>query len=420
MRLQMGIVKVEIKIPELVRAVEVFKENNHKLFEVITSEVKSSVTNCLNKLLETEIDIFLGQADQSTNKKNGSYEREFSIKGVGCIRLRVPRDRNSAFKSLIVPEHETIDRKLKEDLALLHLAGISNRTMALVSKRILGVKVSPQTVHNSLGLLEDKALKWLERPITKEYKILFIDGTNFNITRRGSTEKEPTLVVMGLDDRNCYSILSLQPGQKDSADCWGEVFKDLKKRGLNPRAIEIGIMDGLPGLENKFKEHFSNAVTGRCWVHAKKNILLKAPKRLSDSLNLLTDRIMYAKSESEARSAFRGLKEQMGNDAERAVACLEKDLESLLVHFKFEQKLWRVLRTTNPIERINKELKRRFKSMEHVGEKTQNVLLAFTAMRLEYNWQTNSVDNKKLNNLKQIKQENNNNQIDDVLENLIH
>ena len=75
-----------------------------------------------------------------------------------------------------MPEHETLDRKLKEDLALLHLAGISNRTMALVSKRILGVNVSAQTVHNSLGLLEDKALKWLERPITKEYKILFIDG----------------------------------------------------------------------------------------------------------------------------------------------------------------------------------------------------------------------------------------------------
>jgi len=418
MNLQMGIVKVEIKIPELVKAVEVFKENNHKLFEVITSEVKSSVTNCLNKLLEAEIDIFLGQADQSTNKKNGSYEREFSIKGVGCIRLRMPRDRNSNFKSTIVPEHETLDRKLKEDLALLHLAGISNRTMALVSKRILGVNVSAQTVHNSLGLLEDKALKWLERPITKEYKILFIDGTNFRITRRGSTEKEPTLVVMGLDDRNCYSILSLQPGQKDSADCWGEVFKDLIKRGLNPRVVEIGVMDGLPGLEKKFKEYFNNAVAGRCWVHAKKNILLKAPKRLSDALNLLIDRIMYAKSEAEARQAFRGLKEQMGNDAERAIACLEKDLESLLVHFKFEQKLWRVLRTTNPIERINKELKRRFKSMEHIGEKTQNVLLAFTAMRLEYNWQSNSVDNKKINNLKNQKLIKN--QMDDVLENLIH
>ena len=89
-----------------------------------------------------------------------------------------------------------------------------------------------------------------------------------------------------------------------------------------------------------------------------------------------------------------------------------------MVHFKFEQKLWRVLRTTNPIERINKELKRRFKSMEHVGEKTQNVLLAFTAMRLEYNWQSNSVDNKKINNLKNQKLIKN--QMDDVLENLIH
>lgn len=416
----MGIVKVEIKIPELVKAVEVFKENNNKLFEVITEEIKSSVTNCINKLLETEIDIFLGQADQSTNKKNGSFEKDFSIKGIGCVRLRIPRDRKSSFKSIIIPEHESIDRRLKEDLALLHLAGISNRTMALISKRILGVKVSAQTVHNSLSLLEDKALAWLERPITNKFKILFIDGTNFRITRRGSTEKEPTLVVLGLDDRNCYSILSLQPGQKDSAECWGEVFKDLIKRGLSAKDVEIGIMDGLPGLEKKFKEYFNNSVTGRCWVHAKNNILLKSPKRLLEPLSLLIDNIMYAKSESEARQAFRNLKEKMGNDAERAILCLEKDLEALLMHFKFEQKLWRTLRTTNPIERINKELKRRFKSMEHISEKTQKVLLAFTAMRLEYNWQSNSVDNIKLNNLKQFKLENEKNQIDDVLENLIH
>jgi len=152
MNLQMGIVKVEIKIPELVKAVETFKDNNQRLFETITGEIKSSVVNCLNKLLDAEIDIFLGQADQSNNKKNGNYEKDFSIKGIGCVRLKIPRDRNSNFKSIIVPEHESLDRRLKEDLALLHLAGISNRTMALVSRRVLGVKVSAQTVHNSLGL----------------------------------------------------------------------------------------------------------------------------------------------------------------------------------------------------------------------------------------------------------------------------
>ncbi len=76
-----------------------------------------------------------------------------------------------------------------------------------------------------------------------------------------------------------------------------------------------------------------------------------------------------------------------------------------------------MLRTTNPIERVNKELKRRTKSMEGLGEKTLNILLAFTAMRLEYNWQKTPVDSKALNNLEHIK---NRNQIDDVLENLIH
>jgi len=85
MKLQMGIVKVEIKIPELVKAVEVFKENNHKLFEVITSEVKSSVTTCLNKLLEAEIDIFLGQADQSTNKKMEVTRENFQLKVLGVL-----------------------------------------------------------------------------------------------------------------------------------------------------------------------------------------------------------------------------------------------------------------------------------------------------------------------------------------------
>jgi hypothetical protein len=85
--------------------------------------------------------------------------------------------------------------------------------------------------------------------------------------------------------------------------------------------------------------------------------------------------------------------------------------------YKFEKKFWRVLKTTNPIERVNKELKRRTKSMETVGEKTLTILLAFTAMRLEYNWQKLPVDSEVINNLKPISKRN---QIDEVLEKLIH
>ena len=343
MTLQMGIIKVEVKIPELVKAVELFKNNNQKLFETITSEIKSSVSNTLNQLLQTEMDLFLGQADQSSNKKNGFYEREFAIKNVGCVRIRMPRDRNKKFTSSLVPKNEQIDSKLKEDLAVLHLAGISNRTLAMVSKRILGVEIGKSTVHKSLEIVEEKALAWLERDLTKRYWCLFIDGTNFKIQRRGSTEKEPTLVVVGIDENNCTSLLSLQPGQKDNAESWRIVFKDLINRGLDPNLIQIGVMDGLSGLEKVFKATFTKAMTGRCWVHAKRNAMAKCSKRLAEAFEKLLNDVMYAGSESQARLNFNNLKAQMGSDCERAVNCIEKDFESLLTHYKFEKKFWRVL-----------------------------------------------------------------------------
>ena len=158
-------------------------------------------------------------------------------------------------------------------------------------------------------------------------------------------------------------------------------------------------------------------MTGRCWVHAKRNAMAKCSKRLVEAFEKLLNEVMYASSESQARLKFSNLKLLMGSDCERAVNCIEKDFESLLAHYKFEKKFWRVLKTTNPIERVNKELKRRTKSMEGLGEKTLNILLAFTAMRLEYNWQKIPVDSKALNNLEHIR---NKNQIEDVLGNLIH
>lgn len=417
MKLQMGIIKIEIKLPELKRTVEVFRENPKKAFEEISQDLKSVLSETFNQLLQAEMDIFLGNPDQKLNKKNGVYERQFAIKGIGALRLRMPTDRHRKFESQIAPKNEQIDSRLKEDLAILHLAGISNRMVALISKRVLGIKVSPQTVYNSLAVVEEKALEFFDRKIDKKYWALFVDGTNFKVQRRGSTEKEPTLAVIGIDDSNRMSVLALQGGYKDISEAWGVVFQDLINRGLKPELVQIGVMDGLPGLESKFKEYFPKSQTGRCWVHAKNNAILKCPARMRDALAKLIESVMYAKSEADARAAFHNLKQQLQSDAIKSVNCLEKDLESLLTHYKFEKQFWRTLRTTNPIERVNKELKRRTKTMEGVGEKTLNIILAFTAMRLEYYWHQMPVDSVALNNLTYIKKQN---QTDDVLENLIH
>lgn len=378
---------------------ESFKENRTTALEALTNEIRHGVSDFFNAVLQTEMDLFLGRPDQSANKRNGFREKEYALKGVGCLRIRMPTDRKREFESSMFPHREQIDPRLKEDIAILHLAGLSNRVMAMVSKRVLGVEVSTDTVTKSLDIIEGKALAWLERPLHKKYWSLFIDGTNFKIQRRGSTEKEPSLVVLGVDEENRMSILSISPGYKDNAESWREVFKDLVKRGLDPQAVQIGVMDGLPGLETAFKESFVRAVTARCWVHSLKNAMAKVPERLRPAFKKLAHAVMYASSEASARQAFRALKHEMGHDAERSVRVLEKDLNSLLAHYKFDQKLWRTLRTTNPIERVNKELKRRTKSMETLGERTLEVLLAFTAMRLEYHWQRVPVDTPHLEKL---------------------
>lgn len=402
--LNMGIIKVEVNLAEFTQTLDEFRRNRMRALDTITSDIRLAVSKTINQLLNAEMEIFLGKPDQLDNKRNGYSQREYVLKGIGGIRLRMPIDRKREFDSAIIPAREQIDPRLKQDVALLHLAGLSTRMLAMISKRLLGIEISADTVSKSLGVVEEKALAWLDRPLAEPYWALFVDGTNFRIQRRGSTEKEPSLVVLGLNSRNQMSILAITPGQKDNVFCWKAVFSDLKKRGLDVSQVRIGIMDGLTGLESAFQEAFPKSQTARCWVHALRNALAKAPKRLADSFKMLVHKVMYASGEDVARTAFAALKQTMGSDARQAVMCLEKDLDSLLVHYRFEKSMWRCLKTTNPIERVNRELKRRTKTMETLGERTLRIVAAFTALKLEYSWQKTPMDSSRLLQLKHIKQ----------------
>jgi putative transposase len=187
----MSIIKVEISVPEAVKAVQRFKENRTQALNELTNEIKVSFKKTIDTILDTEMTLFLGEADQQDNKRNGYKEKDYTIKGLGTIRLKVPQDRKSQFNSSVIPKSERMDPRLREDMAVLNLAGISNRTLGMISRRILGIEVSKDTINSSLNLIENSAIKWLERPLTENYWALYIDGTNFKIQRRGDTDKEP-------------------------------------------------------------------------------------------------------------------------------------------------------------------------------------------------------------------------------------
>ncbi len=241
--------------------------------------------------------------------------------------------------------------------------------------------------------MEDEARNWLDRPLNQPYWALYVDGTHFKVQRRGSTAKEPALVVLGIDRSNRRSILAIEPGSKENVESWKPAFSSLKARGLNASKLRLGVMDGLPGLEKLFKSEFPYAVTQRCWFHALGNALAKAPARFREAFKAQAHKVMYASSENDARVAFTTLQELTAGEADRS-SCLEQDLDSLLTLFKFDRSLWVALRTTNAIETINRQFKRRTKGMDTMGESALESVLAFTALKIELVWGLHRIDSK--------------------------
>ena len=390
---------LELSVPEARHALEAFAKDRRTALAGLTQELKKTVSHALNQLMNLEVEIFLDAPGQAQNKRNGYRKRDYALKGLGNLEIRVPRDRDGQFTSAVVPSHERMDPRLRQDLAFLHLAGISNRTLAMISKRLLGIEVSKDTVSSSLETISGAAEGWLTRPLTGRYWALYVDGTNFRIQRRGTTAKEPCLIILAIDENNHRTILGVEPGQRDNAESWRVAFRELKKRGLDVEGVRIGIMDGLPGLERVFAEEFPNAVTARCWVHALRNALAKTPERLAEAFKRMSHDVMYASSENAAREAFQRLQEAFKTETPRAVSCLEKDLESLLVHYRFDNRFWIALKTTNAIERIHKEFKRRTKSMESISEVNLMTVVAFISLRLEMGWRQHRVDSRAVDKL---------------------
>lgn len=394
------LMKVIVKVRDVVELAKKFEESPKEAMQEVISDVRQGFTQTLERIMDTEIALFLGGPDGKDNKRNGYTNRVFAFKGFGSIEVRVPRDRKGNFVSNVIPPRRHYDERIEKDIALLNLAGLSTRMLSLLSKDLLGIKVSAQEVSNSLHEIIPAAKAFLERPLgDRRFKYLFLDGTNFKV-RRTTVEREPTLVVVGVDEHDCKSVLAMVGGDKESRSSWEMVFSELKERGLDASAVELGIMDGLPGLMEAFIEAFPRAKVGRCWIHKARNVFPKVPKRYQAAFKVDWDAVQYADGREQALEAYYVLKNRWSAVCGDAVDCMAKDLDALLVHYDFPKEHWNSLRTTNPIERVNKEFKRRSKPMEIVSPAALKGLLAFTAMRLEYGWQTTPLTSKKLKNLK--------------------
>jgi len=397
--------KLEISVPEVVNIFKEIQEQPQHLYEMIRTDIKKTIGQYLSGLMDAELTHFLGRKPYErvkgdVNHRNGSYGRNFTLKGIGEVDLQVPRDRKGDFKTHVIPRGKRYEDDLRQDLCLMFLTGISTRSLSMISKRLIGRKISAGEVSNVNNELIEATEKWRTRDLSGDpIKYMFIDGVCFDMRIGKSIESVPVLAAIGVKKTGQKIVLGLQAGDKESASNWREFFKDLKNRGLHFQDITLGIMDGLPGLERVFKEEFTNARVQRCQVHVARNVLAKVPKKYKKAVADDLRSIFYASSKKKAKEFFDKFIDHWEKALPSAVKCLDISIDACLTFFNFPEEEWISLRTTNIIERLNKEFKRRTKSMEIVaGERACYTLLTFICLKMELHWRSNPIG-KVHNNL---------------------
>lgn len=371
------------------------KETPAKILQLARSNFKEVFVRYLAELMNAEITLYLGRnpyerafGNLDRNYRNGWYRRRFHVKWLGGIELKVPRDRNGFYHTQLLPRYKRYEEEIEKDLSVMFLTGTSTRNIELISEKLLGVKLSRQEVSNTNVKLHEGIEQWRSRDLSEvSIKYMYVDGTNFDMRVDNRVSKVCVLVAIGVDTKGHKTVLGFQSGDKESASSWREFFKDLKRRGLRGNEVQLGVMDGLAGLESVFQEEFPRAKVQRCQVHVARNVLAKVPSKLKDKVADGLRDIFYASSSKKAKEQFLVFSERFEASVPSAVKCLERSIENCLTFYRFPEEEWPSLRTTNPIERLAKEYKRRTKPMEIVGgEKSCYNLLAFISLKMEVGW----------------------------------
>ena len=396
--------KVEISVPELREVFNEIQQQPQKLFEMIRCDIQETVGSYLSALIKAEMTNFLGREPYERsaglhNHRNGSYKRQFTLKGIGNVVVQIPRDRKGEFETKVIPRSRQYEEEITRDLSLMYLAGISTRSLSMISRRLVGREISATEISHANEELSAAVEQWRMRDLSPErIKYIFVDGVNFRMRIGKDIELVPVLGAIGVTETGNRLVLSLQSGDKESSTTWREFFRDLKARGLDSQHVTLGIMDGLSGLEKVFREEFSRAKVQRCQVHVARNVLAKVPKKNKQQVADDMRSIFYASSRKKAMEFFDQFVSRWETTMPSAVACLDKTIASCLAFFDFPEEEWISLRTTNIIERLNKEFKRRTKPMEIVaGESACYRLLAFISLRMELHWRSNPIGKVRKN-----------------------
>lgn len=324
--------------------------------------VKKSVEDTLNGLLDAEADALCNAAryERSPDRvdtRAGHYTRKLHTKA-GEVTLKVPKLRKLTFETSIIERYRRRESSVEEAMIEMYLAGVSLRRVEDITEALWGSSVSPSTISNMNKKIYGNIESWRNRPIEGEHPYVYLDGIWLKKNWGGEVENISVLVAIGVDGRGFRQVLGVAEGCKEDRESWLNFLRHLKERGLT--GVRLFISDKCLGLVEALGEVFPKSKWQRCVVHFYRNVLTAVPRGrmriVADMLKAIHSSEDLDAAEQKAGAVVARLKEMK---LHKAADIVEKGVRETFSYYCFPPEHRRSLRTNNPFERVNREIRRR-------------------------------------------------------------
>ncbi len=353
----------------------------------IGQQLRRRVLEAVELVLEEELAEALGsqryeRSEDRAGYRNGHEERRITTE-YGVHTLQVPRGRIAdevgkarEFQSKVLPRYARRTRKVDEAILGAYLAGANTRRIRKALAPLLGTEhLSKSAVSRVVARLKELFATWRRRCLEEEvYEILFLDAIYLKVRLARRVVSVPVLAVLGVTPDGTKQLVALEIAASEAGTHWTGLVEDLKRRSL--RSPILLVSDGHPGLLQAMKQ-WPDARVQRCTLHKWANLKSHCPKHAQVELKRDYDRIVYANDGMIAREEYASFLAKWRKLCPAVARSLEEAGENLLTFYAFPQSMWRSLRTSNSIENLNREFRRRTKTQASFSTEASAVTLLF-------------------------------------------
>lgn len=326
------------------------------------SGVAKLLESVLNQVLQAQATEQLGaepyeRTDERQAYRNGTYPHQLTTR-VGTITLRVPRIRGGKFSTELFARYQRSEQALVLALMEMVVNGVSTRKVAQITEELCGTEFSKSTVSDLCKRLDPIVNAWNNRPLhDSSFPFVIVDALYLKVREEGRVRSRGALIGIGVNADGYREVLGVMLGDSESEASWSEFFGWLKSRGL--KGVDLIVSDDHGGLVRAIRRNFQGVTWQRCQTHFMRNILDATPKSLQDEIHSRIRPILEAPDAKTARMLLEKVLEEYETKAPKAMAVLEAGFEDVTAVLALPEKYRKRLRTTNPMERLNEEIRRR-------------------------------------------------------------